>query len=132
MKKEDPNQIAAVEKAIAEKYGSETIQNPRGNWDETKEKEYLEQMKEFYQKTQLNEKWQEKIDVNGIKISKKLLNRESLKCCPVCNSFAKKSMDDVCLVKFDCCFNCYIQFVEDREERWLKGWRPNENQSKKT
>ena len=132
MKKEDPNQIAAVEKAIAEKYGVETIQNPRGNWDETKEKEYLEQMKEFYQKTQLNEKWQEKIDVNGIKISKKLLNRESLKCCPVCNSFAKKSMDDVCLVKFDCCFNCYIQFVEDREERWLKGWRPNENQSKKT
>jgi len=130
MKKEDPNQIAAIEKAIAEKYGSETIQNPRGNWDETKEKEYLEQMKEFYQKTQLNEEWQEKIDVNGIKISKKLLNRESLKCCPVCNSFAKKSMDDVCLVKFDCCFNCYIQFVEDREERWLKGWRPNEAKPK--
>ena len=125
MKKEDPNQIAAVEKAIAEKYGSETIQNPRGNWDETKEKEYLEQMKEFYQKTQQNEAWQEKIDVNGIKISKKLLNRESLKCCPICNSFAKKSMDDVCLVKFDCCHQCYIQFVEEREERWLKGWRPN-------
>jgi len=132
MKKEDPNQIAAVEKAIAEKYGSATIQNPRGNWDETKEKEYLEQMKEFYQKTQLNEEWQEKIDVNGIKISKKLLNRESLKCCPICNSFAKKSMDDVCLVKFDCCHKCYIQFVEDREERWLKGWRPNENQPEKT
>jgi len=125
MKKEDPNQIAAVEKAIAEKYGSETIQNPRGNWDETKEKEYLEQMKEFYQKTQLNEAWQEKVDVNGIKISKKLLNRESLKCCPVCNSFAKKSMDDVCLVKFECCSKCYVQFVEGREERWLKGWRPN-------
>ena len=126
MKKDDPNQIAAVEKAIAEKYGNETIQNPRGNWDEAKEEEYLEQMKEFYKKTQLNEKWQEKIDVNGIKISKKLLNRESLKCCPVCNSFAKKSMDDVCLVKFDCCNKCYIQFVEGREERWLKGWRPNE------
>jgi len=125
MKKEDPNQIAAVEKAIAEKYGSETIQNPRGNWDETKEKEYLEQMKEFYQKTQQNEAWQEKVDVNGIKISKKLLNRESLKCCPVCNSFAKKSMDDVCLVKFECCSKCYVQFVEGREERWLKGWRPN-------
>ena len=122
---EKPDRIAAVEKAIAEKYGSETIQNPRGNWDETKEKEYLEQMKEFYQKTQLNEEWQEKIDVNGIKISKKLLNRESLKCCPVCNSFAKKSMDDVCLVKFECCSKCYVQFVEGREERWLKGWRPN-------
>ena len=126
MKKEDPNQIAAVEKAIAEKYGSETIQNPRGNWDDTKEKEYLEQMKEFYQKTQQNDEWQEKIDVNGIKISKKLLNRESLKCCSICGSFPKKSMDDVCFVKFDCCNSCYIQYVEGREKRWKQGWRPDE------
>ena len=37
----DYDKIAAVEKAISEKYGKETIQNPRGNWDETKEKEYL-------------------------------------------------------------------------------------------
>ena len=71
----DPNRIAAIEKAIAEKYGKETIQNPRGNWDEDKEKEYLEQSKEFYKKKSRNEEWQEKIDVNGIKISKKLLNR---------------------------------------------------------
>ena len=125
MKEEDFDKIAAIEKAIAEKYGKETIQNPKANWDEVKEEEYLQQMKEFYQKTQQNEAWQEKIDVNGIKISKKLLNRESLKCCPICNSFARRSMDDVCLVKFDCCHHCYIQFVEDREERWLKGWRPN-------
>ena len=125
MSKDKLNHIAAVEQAISKKYGDETVQNPKANWDENKEKEYLQQMKEFYQKTQQNEEWQEKIDVNGIKISKKLLNRESLKCCPICNSFAKKSMDDVCLVKFDCCYGCYIQYVEDREERWLKGWRPN-------
>ena len=125
MKEEDFDKIAAIEKAIAEKYGKETIQNPKANWDEAKEEEYLQQMKEFYQKTQQNEAWQEKIDVNGIKISKKLLNRESLKCCPICNSFARRSMDDVCLVKFDCCYRCYIEYVEDREERWLKEWRPN-------
>ena len=129
MKKDDPNQIAAVEKAIAEKYGSETIQNPRGNWDETKEEEYLQQMKEFYQKTQQNEEWQEKIDINGIKISKKLLNRESLRCCSVCGSYPKKSMDDVCLTKFECCNKCYLQYVEGREEKWLKGWRPNNGNS---
>ena len=41
--------------------------------------------------------------------------------------FPKSVKDDVCLVKFDCCNNCYIQYVENREERWLKGWRPNEN-----
>lgn len=34
-------------------------------------------------------------------------------------------MDDVCLVKFECCSKCYVQYVEGREERWLEGWRPN-------
>ena len=125
MTEKDWDTLAAFEKAIAEKYGAEAVQNPKANWDETKEEEYLEQMREFYHKIQQNEAWQEKIDVNGIKISKKLLNRESLKCCPVCDSFARRSMDDVCLVKFDCCYRCYIEYVEDREERWLKGWRPN-------
>ena len=46
MKEKDLNYIATVEKAIAKKYGSETIQNPKGNWDDEKEKEYLQQIKE--------------------------------------------------------------------------------------
>jgi len=125
MSKDKLNHIAAVEQAISKKYGDEAIQNPKANWDENKEKEYLQQMKEFYQKTQQIEESQEKVDVNGIKISKKLLNRDAIRSCPVCDSFARRSMDDVCLVKFDCCFSCYIQYVEHREERWLKGWRPN-------
>ena len=125
MSKDKLNHIAAVEQAISKKYGDEAIQNPKANWDESKEKEYLQQMKEFYQKTQRIEESQEKVDVNGIKVSKKLFNRDALRSCPICNSFARRSMDDVCLVKFDCCFNCYIQYVEHREERWLKGWRPN-------
>jgi len=32
--------------------------------------------------------------------------------------------DDLYMNKFDCCWKCYIQWVEDREERWLEGWRP--------
>ena len=125
MSKDKLNHIAAVEQAISKKYGEETIQNPKANWDENKEKEYLQQMKEFYQKTKRIEESQEKVEINGIKVSKKLLNRDAIRSCPICSSFARRSMDDVCLVKFDCCFNCYIQYVEDREERWLKGWRPN-------
>ena len=42
----DYDKIAAVEKAIKEKYGEEAISNPRSNWDDVKEKEYLKQMKE--------------------------------------------------------------------------------------
>ena len=48
---DNPDRIAAVEQAISKKYGDEAIQNPRANWDEEKEKEYLEQSKEFYQKS---------------------------------------------------------------------------------
>ena len=129
MKDKDLNKIAAIEKAIAEKYGAEAVSNPSSNWDEDKEKEYLKQMSELYSKSSKNTDWKDKIDVNGIKVTKKLLNRESLKTCPVCGSFPKKSMDEVCLIKFDCCNNCYIKHVEGREERWLKGWRPNNGNS---
>ena len=113
--KKDPDYIANVEKAISEKYGDDTIQNPKGNWDEIKEKEYLQQMKEFYKKTRKFEECQEKVDINGIKVSKKLLNRDALQTCPICESFARRSKD-----------------VEDREERWIKGWRPDEVKSEDT
>ena len=132
MKVKDPNKMAAIEKAISKKYGEEAIRNPRADWDEATEKEYLEQMKKLYEKVKTQEEYSEKVDVNGIKISKKLLNRESLKSCPVCGVFPKKSMDDVCLTKFDCCYKCYIQYVEGREERWLTGWRPNNENYKST
>ena len=78
-----PDRIAAVEQAISKKYGEETVQNPKANWDETKEKEYLEQSKEFYQKSYKNQEQQEKVDIKGIKVSKKLLNSESLRCFSV-------------------------------------------------
>ena len=42
MTEKDWDTLAAFEKAIAEKYGAEAIQNPKANWDETKEEEYLE------------------------------------------------------------------------------------------
>ena len=50
-------------------------------------------------------------------------NNHSITTCGKC-SF--KSVDDLYMTKFDCCFKCYIQYVEGREERWKKGWRPND------
>ena len=130
MKGKNPDRIAAVEKAIAKKYGDEAIVNPRSNWTDDNEKEYLRQMKEFYEDAKKKEDSREKIDINGIKVSKKLLNRESLKYCPVCGSLPKKSMDDVCFIKFECCHQCFIQYVEEREERWATGWRPDKPNQK--
>jgi hypothetical protein len=125
--KKDLNYIAAVEKAIEKKYGKEAIQNPKGNWDEKKEKEYLKQIKELAEKERKAKESSEKIDVNGILVSKKLLNKESGGSCPICERYLLVAKDDICMTKFNCCFQCYVKWVEDREERWMEGWRPNED-----
>jgi len=122
----DPNYIVKVEQAIVKKYGEEAIQNPKAEWDEEKEKVYLEQMRELYKKQKKNDEANDKVELNGIKVSRKLLNRESKTGCPVCGSFSHSTRDDVSLVKFDCCYKCYIKWVEGREERWKEGWRPDE------
>ena len=122
MKKTDPDYIAKLEKAIADKYGKETIAHPKADWDDEKAMEYLNELKTNYR--HLREE-QEKEEVNGVLISKELLNRKTNRSCPTCNSYSFKSRDDLYMTKFSCCFNCYIQFVEGREERWATGWRPN-------
>ena len=44
MKSKDPNYAIKVEQAIAKKYGEETVQHPKKNWDNEKEKEYLKDL----------------------------------------------------------------------------------------
>ena len=117
----DPNYPIKVEKAIAKKYGDETVQHPKKDWTTVKEKEYLSQMKDFYK---FNSCQSDEVEIDGVLISKKLITKESKRSCPVCNVYSFKSNDDVYMSKFDCCEKCYVQWVEDREDRWLKGWRP--------
>ena len=126
MSKKDPNYVAKIEKAIVEKYGKETIQHPKKDWSEEKEKEYVEQLKELHHK-QLLEDDVDKVEVDGVFVPRKLINKNSERSCPVCNKYSFMSRDDVYMTKFECCAECYVQWVEDREERWKKGWRPNEN-----
>ncbi len=130
MKDKDLNYIAKVEKAIAHKYGDDAVKNLKSDWDAQKEKEYLKQMKALYKKVKKNEEGKEKVDIEGIKVTKNLLNRKPMRVCPVCNGFPKRARDDVYLTKFDYCYECYIQYVVDREERWESGWRPNKDTEK--
>ena len=132
MKDKDLNKIAAVEKAISEKYGDEAIINPRAGWDEEKEQEYKRQIREYYSKLKASEDASEKVEVAGIKVSKKLLSRKSKKSCPVCLSVPQVAMDDVCIVKYDCCYSCYEKYIDGREDRWKTGWRPNLEKNKKS
>jgi len=120
---EDPNYTAKLEKAIKEKYGQEAIQNPRSNWTDEKEKQYLEELKEFYKKQKKSET--EKEEKEGFLVSKKLLERNTKRDCPVCDKYSFLTKDDLYMNKFDCCYDCYIQYVQGREERWESGWRPD-------
>ena len=123
--KKDLNQIAAIEKAIKVKYGDETIQNPKANWDEAKEKEYLEQLKKEYKSVTKKRDQAEKIEIDGFLVSKQLLNKDSSRKCLTCETYSFEIKDDLYMSKFDCCFRCYVQWVEGRERRWEKGWRPS-------
>ena len=127
----DLNQIVKVEKAIAQKYGEDAIANPKHYWNEEKEKAYIEQLKELSQIEKRNDKDQ-KIEVDGIFISKKLLNKDSKRTCPVCSIYSFDIKDDLYMNRFECCHKCYIQWVEGREERWKTGWRPNESNVNKS
>jgi len=124
MKEEDLNYIAAVEKAIKKKYGDDAIQNPAKFWDEIKEESYLRQLKDFVEKQRKHEASAESENVKGVLITKKLLSKERKINCSVCRGLVKKINDEIYLLKYNCCERCYINYVEDREDRWLEGWRP--------
>lgn len=124
MSKKDPNYIVKLEKAIAEKYGEEAIQNPKKNWNEEKEAQYTEDLKILYQKRQ-ELATEDKVDVDGVLVNKKLFSKESNRSCPVCNTYSFSYRDDLYMTKFQCCEKCYVKWVEDREDRWKTGWRPN-------
>jgi phage FluMu gp28-like protein len=49
--KKDTNYLASVEKAIAEKYGKDTVQDFRSEWETEKEKKYLRELKNARKKT---------------------------------------------------------------------------------
>ena len=129
-KHDDPNYIAKVEKAIAQKYGQETIQHPRSDWSDEKEKDYLEQLKRLAEKETKSADKTEKVEKSGFLISKKLLNKRSERGCPVCGIYSFKTKDDLYMNKYECCWECYIQYVDGREERWKTGWRPNNENHK--
>ncbi len=117
--------IAKLEKAIAQKYGSEAINNPRRFWSDEKEKEYIVQSQAEQKKFAKLAESQDKVEQDGFLINKKLLNRDHKRTCPICERYSFRPKDDLYMNKFNACWKCYMQHVEGREERWATGWRPN-------
>ena len=117
--------VARLERAIESKYGNDAVKNPQSGWDEEKEERFKQQLKKFNKKIEDNSSFEDKVEVNGVLVSKKLLIRESNRTCPVCETYSFNSRDDIYVTKYSCCFKCYIKYVEGREERWDSGWRPS-------
>ena len=109
---------------LVEKYGKEAIENPKMHWSQEKEKEYLAQMRAFYKEIEERRKKSEEKEVNGIRITGNIASRNTNRECPVCSTYSFSSKDDLYMNRYQCCFGCYIQYVEGREARWSSGWRP--------
>ena len=128
--KRDPDYALKVEHAITQKYGSETVQHPQRDWNSKKEQDYLEQLKLLNQKLDKISEKLEKVEVEGVLMSKKLLNKDNNRSCPVCHTYSFDTRDNVYMTKYSCCRKCYITYVEGREDRWAAGWRPNQGENK--
>lgn len=126
----DLNYVAALERAISQKYGEVAVLNPKSLWDEHKEKEYLQLTKEKLKSEDASDKTKEYLDLNGVLIQKKLINSANSRKCEFCNTYSFNREDDVYFSKFNTCHKCYVNYIEDREERWKNGWRPNQTEQK--
>lgn len=116
MSKKDYDTIAALEKAISEKYGVEAATDPRSGWDDEKEVEYLAQLQKISQRLEKISSDLEKVEFNGFFVTKKLLNRDKNdRTCPSCNTYSFDKRDDLYMNRFGCCFTCYIKNIEGRK-----------------
>ena len=113
--KKDYDYIAAVEKAIVEKYGKDAVQDFRSTWSPDKEREYLQDLK---QRNDIKNK-------NNLELQIAFSGSKNNRTCPVCKTYSFSNKDDLYMNRFKCCYECYIDFVDDREERWEQGWRPD-------
>lgn len=113
--KKDINYIQALEKAVKDKYGEEATLNPKQFWDEDKEKDYINSVKVAAKNEYNNLQTQEKIEVDGLLIPKKLFNKKELKECTMCKIYSFNKKDDLYLNKFKVCYKCYVCNIEDKK-----------------
>jgi hypothetical protein len=111
----DMNFIQALEKAVKEKYGEEATYNPKQFWDQEKEKEYLEEVKKTYIKENKNLDSNEKVEIDGVLLSKKLINKNIAKECSFCKKYSFSKKDDLYLNKFNACYRCYLCELEGKK-----------------
>lgn len=116
MKHKDLNYVAGLEKAVAKKYGKEAVQDFRSEWTEEKEKEYLTTLKGISKRSASSQPEASNKRTKGDRT------------CPVCKTYSFSSKDDLYMVRYACCFQCYLEHVIGREKRWKEGYRPTDRE----
>jgi len=98
--KETANQIV---EEIGKKFGEKCNTNPRDFWNEEKEQKF-----QADKKTIENNEKEEIIETDKLIVKKKLfITQKHNNNCPVCKKFNLGIRDEVCLIKFKMCENCY-------------------------
>ena len=111
------NILPKLEKAIKEKYGEDVIRDISSEWSQEKEKQYIEDQKQLLKNTS-KKQYDEKVEKNGYLVSRKLFNKNNSRNCPICEEYSFYAQDDLYMLKYDCCYKCFIKHVEGREEKW--------------
>jgi hypothetical protein len=120
--------IAALEKAVAEKYGKEAVQDFRSDWGAEKELSYLDQLKKRRSNLEHQAPQHEIVEIDDIVIKKKRKGTLSSRTCPLCKTYSFSPRDDLYMNRFETCRLCYYDFVVYREDDWAAGERPTDEQ----
>ncbi len=118
---------AQLESRAREAFGDEVVQSPRSSWTDEQEEVFREQEKLQQIKVATARLSKQKVEKEGYLIRSKLIKEDKNRVCEYCNVYSFSIRDGYYATKFGCCFKCYIQYIEDREERWKEGWRPEKN-----
>jgi len=124
----DAQTVAALEKAVAEKYGKDAVQDFRSEWKEEDEKRYLAQLEKRTKLSLQKEKPTHIIDDGEIEIKTHRIEKTQERTCPVCKTYSFSPRDDLYMNRFKACRLCYYDFIFCREDDWMSGKRPTDEQ----
>jgi hypothetical protein len=124
----DAQTVAALEKAVAEKYGKDAVQDFRSEWKEEDEKRYLAQLEKRTKLSLQKEKPTHIIDDGEIEIKTHRTEKTQDRTCPVCKTYSFSPRDDLYMNRFKACRLCYYDFIFCREDDWMSGKRPTDEQ----
>ncbi|NJN96317.1 MAG: hypothetical protein HC875_20480 [Anaerolineales bacterium] len=99
----DKETASRIIEEIGKKFGEKCNTNPKDFWNEEKEKKFQEDKKSI----EINEK-EEITETDKLIVKKKLfITKKDNNNCPLCKRFNLGIRDEVCLIKFNMCENCY-------------------------